>query len=66
VRIKGVEYEAIEELRFGKAGTNGTNTTFLIEFVNNANALVIGKNNTVTVRARLYDSNGSNIGFHQS
>ena len=66
VRIKGVEYEAVEELRFGKAGTNGTNATFLIEFVNNSNALIIGKNNTVTVRARLYDSNGSNVGFHQS
>ena len=42
-------------MRFGKAGTNGTNATFLIEFVNNSNALIIGKNNTVTVRARLYD-----------
>ena len=66
VRIKGVEYEAIEELRFGKAGTNGTNTTFLIEFTDNENALIINsenKTNTLTVRARLYDSNGSNVGF---
>lgn len=66
VRIKGVEYEAIEELRFGKAGTNGTNTTFLIEFADNENALIINsenKTNTLTVRARLYDSNGSNVGF---
>jgi hypothetical protein len=33
--INGVVYEATAELRFGKAGTNGTNQTFLIEFEDN-------------------------------
>jgi hypothetical protein len=32
MRYHGAEYEAVEELRFGKAGTNGTNVTFIIEF----------------------------------
>jgi hypothetical protein len=63
-----VIYEAIEELRFGKSGTNGTNTTFLIEIANNENALIINDigstdKNILTVKARLYDANGSNVGF---
>lgn len=67
VSINGIIYEAIEELRFGKSGTNGTNTTFLIEIANNENALIINDNsidkNTLMVKARLYDANGSNVGF---
>lgn len=66
VSINGVLHEAIEELRFGKSGTNGTNTTFLIEMVGNENALIINEDvdkNTLLVKARLYDSNGSNVGF---
>jgi hypothetical protein len=54
-------------LRFGKSGTNGTNTTFLIEIADNENALIINDNfvdkNTITIKAKLYDSNGSNVGF---
>lgn len=41
--INGVVYEATAELRFGKAGTNGTNQTFLIEFEDNQNGLVINR-----------------------
>ena len=32
-RIKGTIYKATEELRFGKAGSNGTNTTLILEMV---------------------------------
>lgn len=54
ISINGVEYEALEQLGFGKAGTNGTNVTFLIEFTGNVNALTAGDDDTVQVRARLY------------
>lgn len=54
ISINGVEYEALEQLGFGKAGTNGTNVTFLIEFTGNVNALTAGDDDAVEVRARLY------------
>lgn len=54
ISINGVEYEALEQLGFGKAGTNGTNVTFLIEFAGNVNALTAGDSDSVEVRARLY------------
>lgn len=54
VSINGVEYEALEELHFGKAGSNGTDTTFFIEFVGNDNALIAGSDKSAEVRARLY------------
>lgn len=57
VSINGVEYEALEELHFGKAGSNGTTTTFLIEFTGNDNALTLGSDESVEVRARLYWGN---------
>lgn len=37
----GVEYTAIEELQFGRAGSNGTNLTMVLEFMNGGNALVL-------------------------
>ena len=57
ISINGIEYQALEELRFGKAGTNGTKITFLIEFSDNENALPIakeGETSTINVYARLY------------
>lgn len=63
VSINGVIYEAVAELRFGKSGTNGTTTTFLIEFADNQNALVAKNKKTVTVGARLYDSDNSRVDF---
>ena len=63
VSINGVIYEAIEELRFGKGGTNGTEITFLIEFINNDNAIIAENGSQVSVRARLYDSTGARVGF---
>ena len=63
VSINGVIYETIEELRFGKGGTNGTNVTFLIEFAENDNALIAENNAIATIKARLYDADGKRQGF---
>lgn len=63
VSIDGIIYEAIEELRFGKGGTNGTEITFLIEFTDNNNAVIAENGSQVSVRARLYDSTGARVGF---
>lgn len=63
VSIDGIIYEAIEELRFGKGGTNGTEITFLIEFTDNNNAVIAEEGSQVSVRARLYDSTGARVGF---
>lgn len=63
VSIDGIIYEAIEELRFGKGGTNGTEITFLIEFTDNNNAVIAEDGSQVSVRARLYDSTGARVGF---
>ena len=58
ISINGIEYQALEELRFGKAGTNGTNVSFLIEFGDNENALPICEGDqlesSINVYARLY------------
>lgn len=67
--INGVEYEAKKQLNFGKAGTNGTNLTLVMEFTENQNALIINdqkiknsdgeetyKKNTITVNTYIYDN----------
>ena len=66
ISIDGVIYEAIEELRFGKAGTNGTSITFLIEFAENQNALLAQAEKTIDVAARLYDAAGVQIPLNES
>lgn len=62
VSVNGTEYSALKELQFGRAGSNGTNLTMVLEFSGNNNALVI-KGDPIQVEARLYDSNGSRIDF---
>lgn len=67
--INGVEYWALEELHFGKAGTNGTDLTFCLEFDGNDNALIMKSHenikSTAVVRAHLYTNSSSenSIGF---
>lgn len=63
VKIGDVEYQAVEELRFGKAGTNGANATFILEFGGNNNALAAVQGKTVQVIPRLYDGDGRRIDF---
>ena len=62
VSVNGTEYSALKELQFGRAGSNGTNLTMVLEFSGNNNALIIG-GDPIQVEARLYDSNGSRIDF---
>ena len=37
--IDGIEYTAVKEFQFGKAGTTGTNVTFVLSFEGNRNSL---------------------------
>lgn len=63
VSIDGVIYEAAEELRFGKSGTNGTNVTLVLELEDNANALVAAENKEISVRLWMYNEEGVRSGF---
>ena len=68
--INGTIYKAAEHLQFGRSGTNGTNTTFVLEMINGKNALVINKTNQekpqeIQVRAILYDGSGKIINLSQ-
>lgn len=63
VSIDGVIYEAAEELRFGKSGTNGTNVTLVLELEDNANALVAAENEEISVRLWMYNEEGVRSGF---
>lgn len=63
--IKGTIYKATEELRFGKAGSNGTNTTLILEMVEGKNALNIAEEDELQIRAILYDMDGKIIDFPQ-
>lgn len=60
---KGVECQAVKELTFGKAGTNGTSMTFLIDFAGNQNAFIDGSAG-ITISPTLYlDSSGKESGI---
>lgn len=61
--INGVEYVATKELLFGKAGTNGSNATFVLSFLDNKDALVAADGETITAQVELYDMNNSRVGF---
>ena len=61
VNINGVDYEAATELKFGKAGSQGTNRTLVLEYQSNENALIAGDETTATVEAIMYDFDGSRL-----
>lgn len=61
VNINGVDYEAATELRFGKAGSQGTNRTLVLEYQSNENALVAGSDTAAAVEAILYDLDGTRL-----
>ena len=61
--INGVEYVATKELLFGKAGTNGSNATFVLSFLDNKDALVAADGESITAQVELYDMNNSRVGF---
>ena len=65
VSIDGVKYTASNTMRFGKSGTQGTNTTLILEMQDNHNAITIpvpiedGKPIEYTIVANPYDVNGN-------
>ena len=61
VNINGIDYEAATELRFGKAGSQGTNRTLVLEYQSNENALIAGSNTTAVIEAILYDLDGTRL-----
>lgn len=63
VSIDGVIYEAAEELRFGKSGTNGTNVTLVLELDDNANALTATEDEKISVSLWMYNEEGARTGF---
>lgn len=63
VSIDGVIYEAVEELRFGKSGTNGTNVTLVLELDDNANALTAIEDEKISVSLWMYNEEGIRSGF---
>lgn len=65
VSIDGVKYTTSNTMRFGKSGTQGTNTTLILEMQDNYNAITIpvpkedGKPVVYTIVANPYDVNGN-------
>jgi hypothetical protein len=66
VNINGVDYEASTELKFGKAGTQGTNRTLVLEYAGNENAMIAGKGNSAIIEAIMYDYDGTRIDVSNS
>ena len=66
VNINGTDYEASTELKFGKAGTQGTNRTLVLEYVSNENAMIAGNGNSAIIEAIMYDYDGTRIGVSDS
>lgn len=57
-------YERTIELKFGKAGTSGTNITLKLDYADGENALTVDNNQNFepcTIRATLYDMSGKKI-----
>ena len=65
VSIDGVKYTASNTMRFGKSGTQGTNTTLILEMLDNYNAITVpvplenGEPMKYTIVANPYDVNGN-------
>lgn len=62
-RIKkgDIIYSISKTFTFGPSGTAGTDYTFLLDFNEGQNALTVGDDTPVIVRARLYDYEGKEI-----
>lgn len=60
--MNGVVYEAVSELKFGKAGSQGTNITVVLDFMHGKNAYEIDNNSEeFYIEAIMYDMAGSRI-----
>ena len=62
VSINGIVHESLEEMQFGKAGTNGSNLTMVLDFAGNKNAIVLGED-VIVAEAHLYDQEGKQLEF---
>ena len=62
----GIIFETTLELKFGKAGSNNSNITIILEFLNNNNALKINQSEGVAVEAIAYDLSGKRISLNNS
>lgn len=56
-----VSYHTVQELTFGQAGSAGTEYTFILEPVEDLNVLTAEKENTLNIKALLYDSSGKQL-----
>ena len=61
VTRNNIKYVATKELSFGPMGTSGTDYTFILDFASNENAITLGDEGGLTVKASLYDHNGQDI-----
>ena len=68
VSINGVKYTTNDTLQFGKAGTQGTNTTLILDMVDNYNAVTVpvpvnnrGKITEYIIVGTVYDINGNKL-----
>lgn len=61
VTRNNIKYVATKELSFGPMGTSGTDYTFILDFEPNKNAITLGDEGGLTVKASLYDHNGQDI-----
>ena len=57
----GVNYTAIKEMQFGRAGSNGTNLTMVLEFMGGGNALVYDSNEDKIVYETILDNHNHSI-----
>ena len=57
----GVQYETQKEFTFGTVGNSGTDWSFEIDFDNNETALTSGKEKSLNLTARLYDSTNKDV-----
>jgi hypothetical protein len=57
----GVKYTAIKEMQFGRAGSNGTNLTMVLEFMGGGNALVYDDNEDKIVYETVLENHDHSI-----
>lgn len=65
VTRNNIKYVATKELSFGPMGTSGTDYSFILDFEPNKNAITLGDNGGLKVKASLYDHNGQDMKLAQ-
>lgn len=65
VNIDGVNCEAQADMRFGRAGSNGTDYTLCLDFLGEK-VLTLGQEKQYTAQASLYDAQGEEVDIDSS